>query len=69
MKSYSNAIVSLIYFGLLFFLDMKALDYLTKDMAGIFLGLVVIQIGLGLIFVALTVDQDTGKNKAPKLRP
>lgn len=43
---------------------MKALDYLTKDMAGIFLGLVVIQIGLGFIFVALTVDQDTGKNKS-----
>lgn len=64
--AYSHAFVVFVYYVALVVLDYKAVSLLSKKdepFGAIFLSIIVIQLGLGLIIAALLVDPKTGKNK------
>ena len=66
LSKYSASMVFLIYFAILIGLNYQAVEFLAESEKGfvaLFYALVVIQIGLGLIFAALSIDPSTGRNK------
>lgn len=65
-SNYSGLIVCLMYFLIILVLDFKATGLLAesdKGLSALFFTLVVIQIGLGPVFVALAVDPKSGRNR------